>query len=333
MSIEPIKRRNPGHRWGKGESGNPEGRPKTSRRKLVDRFIADLLASWETAGKDVIERLRAEFPDIYALAVGSLVQKGDRFRGKRLIDEHAHFAARFAEAQADLNAQIRTGNCGAESSPHEDGTNRLAEYRPYLKQAAFHTAGALHDERLLMAGNQLGKTLAGAMEWAMHLTGRYPDWWKGRVFDHPVRMWAAGVTAESTRDNPQRVLIGSPQQKEKWGTGTIPKDALEQWTPSPFPDALDSVVVRWGGGGDVQHRESVLAFKSYEKGREKWQGETLDGVWFDEEPPIAIYSEGRTRTVARRGIVIVTLTPLLGMTELVRLFLSEVDVEKMRKGP
>ena len=47
--------------------------------------------------------------------------------------------------------------------------------------------------------------------------------------------------------------------------------------------------------------ESVLAFKSYEKGREKWQGETLDGVWFDEEPPLDIYCEGRTRTVRAAG--------------------------------
>ena len=331
MSSEPNKPRNPGHRWRKGESGNPEGRPKTSRRTLVDRFLSELLESWQMAGKDVIERLRSEFPDVYAHAVGSLVQKGDRFRGKRMIDEHAHFAARFAEARADLHAQIRMSSGGAEASPHDNRTNRLAEYRPYLKQAVFHAAGANHDERLFLAGNQLGKTLAGAMEWAMHLTGRYPDWWKGKVFDKPVRMWAAGVTAESTRDNPQRVLVGSPQLKEEWGTGTIPKDALAQWTPSPFPDALDSVVVRWGGGGDVQRGESVLAFKSYEKGREKWQGETLDGVWFDEEPPIDIYSEGKTRTIAKSGIVIVTLTPLLGMTELVRLFLTEADLENMRK--
>jgi phage terminase large subunit-like protein len=191
----------------------------------------------------------------------------------------------------------------------------------------------VHDERLLMAGNQLGKTLAGAMEWAMHLTGRYPEWWKGKVFDHPVRMWAAGVTAESTRDNPQRVLMGPPQQKEKWGTGTIPKDAIKEWTPSyQIGDALDSVVVRWGGGGDVGFGESVLAFKTYEKGREKWQGETLDGVWFDEEPPLDIYSEGRTRCVARRGIVLVTFTPLQGMTELVKLFLSESELEKLRKA-
>ena len=96
-------------------------------------------------------------------------------------------------------------------------------------------------------------------------------------------------------------------------------------------DAIDSVIVRWGGGGDVQMGQSVLSFKSYEKGREKWQGETLDGVWFDEEPPIDIYSEGRTRCQARSGIVMVTFTPLQGMTELVKLFLSEADVAKMRE--
>ena len=77
--------------------------------------------------------------------------------------------------------------------------NRLAGYRPYAKQRLFHAAGATHRERLFMAGNQLGKTLAGGAEWAIHLTGRYPDWWEGKHFAKPVRLWAAGVTGESTR--------------------------------------------------------------------------------------------------------------------------------------
>lgn len=54
-------------------------------------------------------------------------------------------------------------------------------------------------------------------------------------------------------------------------------------------------------------------------------------MWFDEEPPLDIYCEGRIRTIARQGIVIVTFTPLQGMTEVVKLFLSEADVEQMRK--
>ncbi len=208
----------------------------------------------------------------------------------------------------------------------------LENYRPYFKQRLFHKGGAIHNERLFMAGNQLGKTLAGGCEWAMHLTGRYPTWWHGRVFNAPVRMWSAGVTVESTRDNPQRILVGPPQQRERWGTGVIPSDALKETMPARgIANAIDSLVVKWGGGGDVQQGESVLAFKSYEKGREKWQGETLDGVWFDEEPPLDIYSEGKTRTNARNGIVIVTFTPLLGMSDVVRLFLTEADVAKMRK--
>jgi phage terminase large subunit-like protein len=336
MSEDAGISRNPGHRWQKGESGNREGRPKTSRRKLVDGFVSDLLESWKIFGKATIADLQAKFPDVYIRAVASLVQKEDRFRAKHSIDEDAVLAARLLEVKAELDAAAAAArqSSGGPQGRIESETNRLAAYRPYPKQAAFHAGGALYDERLLMAGNQLGKTLAGAMEWAMHLTGRYPDWWQGRVFDKPVRLWAAGVTAESTRDNPQRVLIGSPQQKEKWGTGTIPKDALKEWTPAPsVGGALDSVVVRWGGAGDVAAGESVLSFKAYEKGREKWQGETLDGVWFDEEPPLDIYSEGRTRCVARRGIVIVTLTPLQGMTDLVRLFLSEADLERLRKKP
>lgn len=210
--------------------------------------------------------------------------------------------------------------------------NRLSTYRPYTKQREFHDAGAVHDERLFMAGNQLGKTVAGGFEWAMHLTGRYPDWWRGRVFDEPVRFWASGVTGESTRDNPQRILIGPPQQQDAWGTGAIPHNALKDWTSARgVPDALDSVLVRWGGGGDTQPGESVLSFKSYEKGREKWQGETLDGVWYDEEPPLDIYTEGKTRTNARKGLNIVTFTPLKGWSDVVQLFLTESDLANMSR--
>jgi phage terminase large subunit-like protein len=211
--------------------------------------------------------------------------------------------------------------------------NRLAAYRPYTKQREFHAAGATHRERLFMAGNQLGKTVAGGNEWAIHLTGRYPDWWEGRVFDEPVRFWAAGVTGESTRDNPQRILIGPPQQEEAWGTGAIPFDALKDWERARgVPDLLDSVIVKSGGGGDVQASESVLSFKAYEKGRRKWQGETLHGVWFDEEPPLDIYSEGLTRTNALNGLAIVTFTPLEGMSDVVGLFLTDADIAEMQKG-
>lgn len=212
-------------------------------------------------------------------------------------------------------------------------TNRLRDYVPYPKQREFHAAGAVHGERLFMAGNQLGKTWAGGFETSIHLTGRYPDWWQGAVFERAPKWWVAGVTGESTRDNPQRILVGPPQIKDDWGTGAIPKECLLDYTSSRgTPDALDSIVVRHGGGGDVQADSAIVLFKAYEKGREKWQGDTVDGVWFDEEPPMDIYSEGRTRTnKGQRGVFnIITFTPLLGMSEVVRLFLADSEVEQMQ---
>ena len=197
--------------------------------------------------------------------------------------------------------------------------NRLIAYKPYERQREFHDAGRVHRERLFMAGNQLGKTWAGGFECAMHLTGRYPGWWGGRRYDRPVRLWAAGVTGESTRDNPQRILLGPPPLREQWGTGTVPGDSIEHISLSRgIADAVDSIVVRHASGGP-----STLTFKAYGMGREKWQGETLDGVWFDEEPPLDIYIEGLTRTNATGGFTMVTFTPLLGMSGVVRLFLTE----------
>lgn len=197
--------------------------------------------------------------------------------------------------------------------------NRLRYYQPYPKQADFHAAGLTHRERLFMAGNQLGKTLAGGAEVAYHLTGDYPDWWVGRRFDKPTTWWAAGFTSESTRDNPQRILLGPPAMEAEWGSGMLPKDRILgiQKRAHGVSGAVDTIVVRHKAGG-----KSQVGFKTYDQGRLKWQGPTLHGVWYDEEPPPDIYAEGMTRTNVHQGINIITFTPLLGMTEVVRLFLQ-----------
>jgi phage terminase large subunit-like protein len=201
--------------------------------------------------------------------------------------------------------------------------NQLADYKPYAKQMEFHKAGADPKvrERLLIAGNQLGKTWGAGFETAMHLTGRYPDWWKGAEFDTGIAAWAAGVTGEVTRDSVQRVLCG---RINAIGTGAIPADAIKDKSMKRgVADAIDTLVLRHGGGGDVQARESVLGFKSYDQGREKFQAETLDFVWLDEEPPLDIYTESLTRTNATDGILAMTFTPLQGMSDVVRRFLLE----------
>lgn len=202
--------------------------------------------------------------------------------------------------------------------------NALSLYKPYPKQFAFHASGGpLHvRERLLRAGNQLGKTWSAGFEHAMHLTGRYPDWWPGATFDEPTIGWAASNTGQTTRDTVQRVLLG---QVDSWGTGAIPRDAIKEIKRAIHgeKDAVETILVRHGGGGDVQAGTSRVTIKTYDQKRERWQGETLDFVWFDEEPPEDIYFEGLTRTNARSGIVTLTFTPLKGMSEVVRRFLQE----------
>ena len=76
---------------------------------------------------------------------------------------------------------------------------------------------------------------------------------------------------------------------------------------------------------------SAICNKICEMSVKTFQGTDLDYVWFDEEPPLDIYSEGLTRTNATGGITIVTFTPLLGMSDVVLLFLSAGEVEGMGK--
>jgi terminase large subunit-like protein len=155
----------------------------------------------------------------------------------------------------------------------------------YVKHLEFFAAGAIHRERLLMAGNRCGKTTAGAYEMTVHLTGQYPHWW----FGTPIDAWAAGDTTKTVRDIIELELLG-PQHAR--GTGMIPGDAIIRMTSArSVADAIDSVFVRHVSGGI-----SVLGFKSYSEGRKAFQGTAKHVIWIDEEAPMDLYTEARMRT-------------------------------------
>lgn len=197
--------------------------------------------------------------------------------------------------------------------------NKLADYKPYPKQKEFHAQGARYRERLFKAANQSGKTLSAGAEAAMHLTGRYPDWWEGKVFERATQGIAASETSLLTRDGVQKMLLGAPA----WplGTGYIPKSCIigePVRSRHGAPDAYEYCRVRHVTGDD-----SIVYFRSYDQGRARVQSMTLDWAWMDEECDIDFYMEILTRTNVVMGPVFMTFTPLKGYTETVNRFLQE----------
>jgi len=188
--------------------------------------------------------------------------------------------------------------------------NFVQDYQPHERQRVFHAAGKDAKERLFLAGNRTGKTYCGIIEGVMHLTGLYPKWWKGKRFTRGIKMWAASVTTSLTKE----VLEGG------YLDVVPPLSILGQ-------DLQKSTFrIRHSSGGI-----SFLAFKSYEQGRQKFQAAQLDFIHLDEEPSLGIYTEALMRTMStdaqNQGALILTMTPLLGVTELVHRFTDGKDAD------
>ncbi len=222
-------------------------------------------------------------------------------------------------------AELKEILAGLEALDYRKTYQQFYDFKPYPKQQAFLDLGATKRERLLIAGNQNGKTHTGAYEAACHLTGLYPDDWKGRRWDRPTRGWVTGETSLVVRDVQQKKLCGEPGVDDLFGTGLIPKDLFVD-KPSlarGVTDAYDTIQVRHVSGGI-----SVARFKSYEQGRQKFQGEGIDWGWADEEPPEDVYAELLARTIATGGMVYVTFTPLKGRSSVVLRFLDEPSPDR-----
>ena len=204
--------------------------------------------------------------------------------------------------------------------------NKIASYFPddgplrrelYTKHLEFFRLGKIHMERAFMAANRVGKTVVGAYEVTVHLTGEYPAWWEGRRFDRPTDWWAASDTSETTRDIVQLALLGPPGDH---GTGMIPHRHILSVAPRRgVTDAVDLVRVRHVSGGI-----STLGFKAFEQGREKFQGTAKHGIWIDEESPADVYDECLVRLMTTNGLMLCTFTPLKGLSEIALRYLPHL---------
>lgn len=222
-----------------------------------------------------------------------------------------------------------------EELERRDAIEKLFSYYPdkgplrrelYAKHLQFFEAGSSFRERLFMAANRVGKSEgAGGYETVLHLTGLYPKWWTGRRFNRPINAWAAGDTGKTVREIIQLKLLG---KFGDFGTGLIPKDKLIKTTlKTGISEAVDTIHIRHVSGG-----VSTLVLKSYDQRRISFQGSEQDLIWLDEEPPLDIYTECLLRTMTNSGLIMLTFTPLQGMSETVMAFLPGGQVSEHQKG-
>lgn len=190
----------------------------------------------------------------------------------------------------------------------------------YKKHLLFFKLGAKYSTRGFIAGNRTGKTEGGGgYELTLHLTGRYPHWWKGARFDAPVRAWAAGDTGKSVREIVQEKLLGP---WGKFGTGLIPEsDIVKHTSKQGISEAVDTVTVKHYDPDGNYDGDSKLTFKSYDQGREAFQGTEQDVIWLDEESNDSIRGECVLRLMTTDGLLIETFTPLRGITPIVMQYL------------
>lgn len=196
----------------------------------------------------------------------------------------------------------------------QPGTSTSIDNLP--KHKAFFKATKDFIEVYFSAANRIGKTVSAAYAFTCWATGIYPDWWEGRRYRGSVKLYAAGTTNKTTRDVIQRELLGDIGS---WGTGMIPKELIVGTSSkSGVPNAVDVIQVR-NISGDI----STITLLAYEQGRTAFEGFLADAFWMDEMPPEDVYSEAYMRTATTKGVMMVTATPLDGMTPLVFKFYSE----------
>ena len=184
-----------------------------------------------------------------------------------------------------------------------------------------------------VATHNCGKTIAGCMEMAFHLTGNYPEWFKGHRIEprtnvtsgeKEISCWVIGTDTKTVRDSLQAKLVGTVAKE--FTDGCIHADLIDR----------DSVIMARGVTGLVdtiyiRHKsgcKAKLQFRSYEQGRGNLQSATVDACYCDEEPPSDIMGEIRARLGATGGFLYMAFTPLSGMTPLVQEFWAHDNPDK-----
>ena len=167
----------------------------------------------------------------------------------------------------------------------------------HAKQICFHKNTLKN--RWVFGSNRSGKTECGAVETIWYARGIHP-YKENKARDG----WVVSLSQQVQRDVAQNKILN--YLKKEWIADII---MISGRKGSASSGVIDTILVHNVFGGI-----SKIGFKSCDQGMEKFQGASLDCIWFDEEPPEDIYVECKMRVLDRCGEVFGTMTPLKGLT-------------------
>ncbi len=168
----------------------------------------------------------------------------------------------------------------------------------HKKQIQFHQSTKRN--RWVFGGNRTGKTECGAVEVIWLARGNHPY----KTNKPNVVGWVVSLSTRVQKEVAQDKIL--KYLNKSWIYDIVMKQGKKG---AAEYGVIECIVIKNVFGG-----LSKIYFKSCEEGRDKFQGASLDFVWFDEEPPKDIYTECRMRVIDRRGEIFGTMTPLKGMT-------------------
>lgn len=180
--------------------------------------------------------------------------------------------------------------------------SRLSTYnlgdKIHKKQLKFHKCQKRN--RWVFGGNRTGKSECGAVEVVWLALGIHPY----RHNRPSTTGWVVSLSSRVQKDVAQAKILSYLDKR-------FIKEIVMQSGSSAMPEVgvVDRIVVNNAFGNT-----STIIFKSCEEGRDKFQGASLDYVWFDEEPPKDIYSECVMRVLDKQGDIFGTMTPLKGLS-------------------
>lgn len=196
---------------------------------------------------------------------------------------------------------------------------------------------AVEPEVMTMAGNQSGKTMSGAYHDALDLTQRYPDWWTGFRFDHPIHALMVGVDAKQLGVL-QNYLFG-PLEDRHFAGGFVHRDEIQhrmiEWSRNT-PGIASAVPIR------SKHGMSRVNLRSYTQSKTgqatlTFAGTIYDLIHADEQPPDDLIGQFKVRlTNGNRGAggrLRYTMTPELGPTAEVVAFMENPSRFQRLIGP